>query len=253
MLKTQRQNDILKLLEEADILSVSDLSEKLNSSMMTIRRDLEDLESKGIIKKVHGGALLLKKNNLQPSFYERITEYSEEKERIGKAAAGMIKEGDIVFFDGGTTSLAVADNVSSELKFTAITNNAMTVSKLCSKSHVNVIAIGGEVHHSSFSAVNNIAIELINRFNADIAFISTKAFSYPEGLFEAELPLIEVKKAMVNKAKQVILLVDHSKFETKSLCKSVPLNCIDTIVTDKKSPADILENLKKDGKNIVLV
>lgn len=252
MLKTQRQKKLLDMLESNEMMSIADLSEKLNTSLMTVRRDLEYLEQKGIVKRVHGGALLVKKDTNQPSFQERLEEFSAEKLRIGKAAAELIKDGSIVFFDAGTTPLAVVEYIPHKIEFTAITTGLMTAIALCNKPNVNVISIGGNIHHTSYSSTNYIAIELIKKFNADMAFISTKAFCLPHGAYEAQLPLIEVKKAIVSVSNKVILLADHSKFENKSLCLSVPIDDIDMIITDNGVSKEIINEIKKMGKEIVL-
>jgi DeoR family fructose operon transcriptional repressor len=220
---------------------------------MTIRRDLEYLENKGIVKKMHGGALLVKQESGQPSFYERIEEFDEEKNRIGQAAARMIKEGSIVFFDAGTTPLAVIAHIPNDLEFTAITNGLMTAVALCSKVKASVINIGGNIHQSSYSATSYLAIENIKKFNADIAFISTKAISVPIGTFEAQLPLIEIKKAIVSVSSKIILLADHSKFEAKSMCLSIPMEEIDTIITDNKVSQEIVNTIKSTGSEVILV
>ena len=253
MHKADRQRNLINLLSTNSVMSVSDLSQQLNFSIMTIRRDLEYLEQKGIVKKMHGGALLVRQETGQPSFYERIEEFDKEKNEIGKAAAKMINQGSIVFFDAGTTPLAVVKHIPDEIEFTAITTGLMTAIVLCSKPKVNIINIGGNIHPSSYSATNYLAIDLIKRFHADIAFISTKAISINEGAFEAQLPLIEVKKAIVNASKKVILLADHSKFISKSLCLSVPWEDIDTIITDSGVSADIVNILKNKGREIILV
>lgn len=253
LLKIQRQKNLLELLSSHDVMTISDLSKKLNSSMMTIRRDLEYLEQKGIVRRMHGGALLLRQETAQPSFRERIEEFDDEKHRIGKAAAGMIREGNIVFFDAGTTPLAVVEHIPPDLEFTAVTTGLMTAVALCNKPRANVINVGGNIHATSYSATNYLAIEFIKRFHADIAFISTKAISIPEGTFEAQLPLIEVKKAIVSVSNQVVLLADHSKFESKSLCLSVPLQDIHTFITDDGIPESTIEALKKAGREVFVV
>ncbi len=252
MIKAQRQKKLVELLESNQLMSIADLSEKLNTSLMTIRRDLDYLEQKGIVKRVHGGAFLVKHDINQPSFQERLEEFSNEKLRIGKTAAELIEDGSIVFFDAGTTPLAMIEYIPQEVQFTAITTGLMTAIALCNKPNINIISVGGNIHRSSYSATNYMSIELIKKFNADIAFISTKAFYLPYGTYEAQLPLIEVKKAIVSVSNKVILLADHSKFETKSLCLSVPIDDIDMIITDNSVSEETINEIKKLGKEIIL-
>lgn len=252
MIKTERQKLLLDILYSNQMMSVSELSEELNSSMMTIRRDLDHLEQEGVIRKVHGGAVLIKSDNDQNSFQERIQENKVEKQKIGKEAAKLIKENSIVVFDSGTTSLAVADSIPEKLKFTAITTSLMTAVALCNKPDINIISIGGNIQNNIYSSINYLCVEMIKRFNADMAFITTKAFSFPEGTFEDSLPLIEVKQALVSISKKVILLADHSKFENKSLSLSIPINKIDTIVTDDKTSKKIIEQIRTINVEVII-
>jgi len=251
--KLQRQKVLIDLLSENNVMSIAELSQQLNFSMMTIRRDLEYFELKGIVKRMHGGALLLRSDTGQPSFYERIEEFDEEKSRIGQAAAKMIKPGSIVYLDAGTTSLAMVQHIPDDLEFTAITTGLMTAVALCGKPRAEVISIGGSIHQSSFSAINYLAVENIKRFSSDIAFISTKAVGITEGTFEAQLSLIEVKRAIVGMSSKVVLLVDLSKFESKSLCMSVPMKDIDTIITDRRLPQQTADTLKAWDLELLLV
>ncbi len=253
MIKNERQSLIMSYLEAHGTVSVSDLANSLGFSMMTIRRDLDELEQDSLIKKVHGGAILLQNDSVQPNFYKRIIENTEEKNKIAYAAAALIKQGNIVFFDAGTTSHTIAKFIPEHLSFTAITNCIMTGAELCSKPNVNVILLGGELHHSSYSTINNVALSQVSNYHADLALISTKAFSYPEGIFETLLPLIEIKKAFVRSAEKTTLVLDYTKFQSKSLCLSIPLNDIDEIITDNKAPSDVLENLKNMGKSVIVV
>ena len=253
MLKEDRQEKILELLEQCNSISIADLSEQLDVSLMTVRRDLDDMDKQGLLKKVYGGAIITKNEQIQPSFFIRSVESTEEKQRIAHAAVSLISPGSIVFFDGGTTPYFVAKCIPEALSFTAITNNLMTAAELCSKPNVNVIMLGGEVHHSSFSSLNQLALAQIKSFNANLALVSTKAFSYPEGMFEAILPLIEIKKAIVAASEHVVLLLDHSKFETKSLSLSVPLSEIDEIITDAKAPRSIIDKISESGTKVTLV
>lgn len=252
LLKPIRQKELMKLLKIDNMMSIFDLSQKLNSSMMTIRRDLDNLEKTGIVKKVHGGALLIK-NEIQPPFYDRVEELNNEKDRIGRKAGELVVSGAIVFFDAGTTPLAVIEYIPDDIEFTAITTGLMTAVALCNKPRANVICVGGNIHHSSYSSMSYISVDQIKKFNADIAFISTKAISIPYGTYEAQLQLIEVKRAIVEVSNKIVLLADHSKFETNSLSLSIALDKINLIITDNQTNVIDIEKLRKLGKDVILV
>ena len=252
MLKNERFEIIASLLDNGTS-NINDLADKLGVSAMTVRRDLEELEQLGTVRKVHGGAILIKESPLQSSFNERVTENVKEKIEIAKEAVKIIQKDSTVFFDAGTTTLFTAHQIPDNFRFTAITNSLMTAMELCSRPMVNVIMLGGELHHSSFSAVNSIAIDQAQRFNADLALISTKAFSYPDGLFEQMLPLIEVKKNIVKCSKKVVLMIDYTKFENVSLCLSVPLMEIHSVITNKQVSPDYVTKIKNLGIDVTLV
>lgn len=254
MLKTQRQEQLIKILEKDGIMRISELAEMLSSSMMTIRRDLDSLEEEGIVKRIHGGVILSQRTEgLQPTFYERVEEFKAEKDKIGAEAASRISPGDIVFFDAGTTTLAIVRHIPDNLEFTAITTGLLTAAALASKPNINLIEIGGNIHKTSFSAVNYMAVDMIRKFHANKAFISTKAFDLPYGTFEAQMSLIEVKKAMVESSKEVILLADHSKFNSKSLTHAVSVSDIHEIISDTSLHKDIQKKLKKLPMKLTLV
>lgn len=243
---------IIKLLETDSIMSVSDLANQLESSMMTIRRDLESLENAGTVRRIHGGVVLSRTEHEQPTYFERMDEYHDEKKAIGLMAARLIKPGQIAFFDAGTTALITARSIDDDLEFTAITTGLLTAAALCAKPKVNLINLGGYIHKSSLSAVNTLTIENINKLHANLAFITTKALHIPEGTYETYLPLIEIKLAMVQSSEKVVLLADHSKFNKKSLSPAVPLDKIDAIVTDDRTPDSAVNQLKELGVEIHL-
>jgi len=253
VIKNPRQQQIINLLNENEVVSVSDLSEKLNSSCMTIRRDLEYLEQKGIVRRIHGAAVLLKTEHTLPSFTERIDRCESEKIAIGKAAMSFISPQSVVCFDAGTTTLAIVQHIPEDLHFTAITTGLMTASALCRFPRLEIIQVGGSVHHSSFTACSVLAADFIKQFNADVVFLSTRAVNVAKGTYESSMDLVEEKRALVTIAKQVVLLVDHTKFEGRALCQAVPLGEIDVIITDDKVPSDTVKQLEENGKEVIVV
>lgn len=252
VIKNERQEKLLHMLEKESSMKVSELSERLNSSMMTIRRDLDFLEENGIVKRYHGGVVLTKQDIYQPSFFERIEERNEEKNAIAAEAVKLIKPGSIVFFDAGTTPLAVVEQLPDDIEFTAITTGLLTAVGLCNKPGINVVNIGGNIHHSSYSSISYNAVDMIRQFRADMAFISTKSITIPEGTCEAQLPLIEIKKTIVEVSDQVILLATSNKFESKSMCRAIAMEDIDLIITDDRIDKKYLDQLAELNKNVLL-
>ena len=257
MNKLERQENLVKVLQESTVKSVSELSTKLGASMMTIRRDLDLLEQQGILQKIHGGAVILQKGTdessiAQPSFQQRMNEFRDYKDKIGREAAKHIRNEDVVFFDAGTTTLAMTTHIPDNIEFTAITTGLITAVSLCNLKNANVITIGGGAHNSSYSSVNHMAIEMIKQLSANTAFISTKALVCSSGTFEGTLPLIEVKRAIVRSSERVILLADHSKFGAKSLSESIAIENIDLVITDELAPREMVDELRKHTEVIVV-
>ena len=254
MLKRERQDYLLSLLKAEGVIRISELVPKVASSMMTIRRDLDEMETRGLLTRIHGGAVLSKETNkdsLQPSFQQRIEEHIKEKKHIARLAARMVQNGDILYIDGGTTPYVMLDYIDPDICFTVITTALMTATKASSYNNANVICIGGSIHKSSYSSTGTLAIENIEKFHANKAFISTKAFALPLGCYEADMNLIETKKAIVRSADKVILLADFTKFSGKSLCPSVTLSSINTVVTDPAADPAILKNIADMGVEVV--
>jgi DeoR family fructose operon transcriptional repressor len=253
MIKEQRTRKIVELLGTEEIMTVSDIADVLECSPITVRRDLGALEKKGIVNKFHGGAALAKNWTIEPSFHERVDRASDAKQRIGKAAAALIHPDDVVFFDAGTTTLAAANNLPNDLLCTCITTGIQTASMLCRKLNASLILVGGSVHHNSLSSTGGETIAQIRELNADLAFLSTRRFCYPQGTFEPYLPLVEVKKAMAEMSKKVVVLADHTKFGVESLRLTIPVKEIDIFITDDSTSQHYLDEIKEAGIELIVV
>lgn len=234
-------------------MAVSEISKALGCSQITVRRDLEELEARKIINKVHGAAVLAKNWTIEPSFYERVDAVSDAKQRIGKAAAALITTDTVIFLDAGTTTLAAARNLPEDLRCTCITTGVQTASELCRKPNTSIILVGGNVHHNSLSATGDETIAQIREYNADFAFLSTRGISCSRGTFEPYLPLVEVKKAMASMAKKVVVLADHTKFGVDSLRLTIPIDGIDILVTDEGASRQHLDEIRAAGIELIVV
>jgi DeoR/GlpR family transcriptional regulator of sugar metabolism len=228
-------------------MMVSLLAEYFGCSKMTLRRDIKELVQAEQVTKVHGGVILNREQERQPGHSRRVNQNVELKQRIGAEAAKLIHEGECVFFDAGSTSLYAAINVPPKLNFTAITNSLVTAVELCKKPGVNVVMMGGEVYKSVFATKYNRAVDSANRFRVDLALISTKIIILPEGLYETDLSMIEVKLAIIERAARVVVIADHTKFEGSGLCLSVPISAIDHIITDDGLPQEYADWLINAG------
>ncbi|GHU63208.1 DeoR family transcriptional regulator [Clostridia bacterium] len=252
MIKEQRQQQIIQLLEENDVMMNSALAEYFGTSLMTIRRDIDELAEDEIVIKLHGGVALKKTQSLHIGHVTRVNENTDLKKRIGAEAAKLIQEGMSVFFDAGSTPLFIARNVPPQLHFTAITNSLVTATELCKKVNTNVIMIGGELYKPTFATRHNSAVDSAAHFRSDISFISTKTISPPKGLYEMDLSMIEVKLAMAERAENVIVVADHTKFNISGTYLSIPMSDIDLVITDTELDQKYVDLLKKGGTPVTL-
>jgi len=253
MLNNKRQQRIFDELNDKEIVNVADLSEQFHASTMTIRRDLKYLEDMGIARRVHGGAVLIKPDITLPPFTERFDKCQQEKDSIAKAAMKLIRPDSVICLDAGTTSMAITDHIPEDIQLTIISSGIKTTAALCRFRNLDIIQVGGLVHHSSFTVCGvSLASDFISKFNADIAFISTRAIRPDAGTFESAMSLVDEKQAFAAIAKKVVVLADYTKFEGTSLLKALPLKDIDVVITDNKAPSDSIRQLREAGIEVII-
>lgn len=254
MIKAMRHQKILEYIEQSGNSTISQLAEMLECSNMTIRRDVHELADEGLVKKIHGGVLAIEKTDSDPNvLQQRLQVDVDEKRRIGEKATQYIKEDMCVFFDSGTTPFFVAQALPSDIRFTAITCSLLTAAELCNRPNVSIVMLGGELHNATMSSINRLSLEMAKEFTADLAIISTKAINLDTGLLETLLPLIEVKRIMVEKAKRTLVVMDAKKFEKTALCISIPISDVNQIITTNSLKKEYVEKVQKLGISLDLV
>ena len=250
MNRKERHQTILKLLEEDEFVSVTELSKRLGTSLMTIRRDLEHFEHSGTIRRVHGGAVLQKVESTLPPFMERFEHCIAEKNAIGKAALQFIKPDCIACFDSGTTTLAAVRQLPPDAHFTAITTGVRTTLELSKFHQVNTIQVGGSLDNNTLTICNELSTRFIRQFRADLAILSARALESTQGTFD--INLVAEKRDFTEISQEVIILADHTKFHNTPLCLAVPLEQIDIVITDDKTEPVFLNNLRERGVEVIV-
>ena len=246
MLVEERRQLILKWIMDEDSVSLEELEKRLNVTLMTIRRDLGCLQQQGYIKRVRGGAVKVVKD----FFYQmrgntRKNIYLEEKIRIARyAVQHFVNENDIIVLEGGTTVSSMGPYLNID-NLTIMTNGLNIISILSKfMDKIELISCGGVLYEKEMILTGNIAEDFFKKFRAHKCFFGAIALNIEDGALECNLPVIGVKKAMVDCAKERILLIDSSKFGVSSLMPAVPLEKIDIVVTDEKAPQDIVDSLR---------
>jgi DeoR/GlpR family transcriptional regulator of sugar metabolism len=252
MLSEERHQIILHILENQGAVQVTDLVEQFDVSEMTIRRDLDVLERKGLLRRVHGGAVSDRGRSYEPPFLSRSTTQQEEKARIGKVAAELVRSGDSITLDVGTTTLEVARNLAEKQNLTIITPCFQIAALLCENPAIRLILTGGILRNSELSMVGHLAERVFDEFYVDKLFLAAAGIDFESGLTEYNLEDTLVKQAMIRTAKQVILVIDSSKFNRVAFTAIAPINVIDTVVTDKSISPSIVARLNDLDIDVIL-
>ncbi|MFD0828190.1 DeoR/GlpR family DNA-binding transcription regulator [Neobacillus sp. M.A.Huq-85] len=241
ILPEERKNEILNELKRIGKVKVIDLAKQFNVSEETIRRDLTQLEENGLLKKVYGGAIKTTFQSGEPPFTQRTTVNQEEKIQIGKKAAELISDGDVIVIDVGTTTLEFAHSIQNKENITILTNSipvsaVLTESLNQQKFTGQILLLGGQIDPKQQSVSGGITEQILNQFNINKAFISAGGVSIENGVSNFHLNETLVSQTMVRVSKQIILLADYSKFGVDTFCKICPLEKLDIIVCDQHLP-----------------
>ncbi|MBN1565078.1 MAG: DeoR/GlpR transcriptional regulator [Anaerolineae bacterium] len=228
----ERHKIILELIGEHGAVTVAELCERFDVSDMTIRRDFAVLEGSGLLRRIHGGAVSARGRSYEPPVLARIQEARSAKQAIGRFAATLVREGDSIALDIGTTTLELAHNLLHLRDITILTNSLPVANVLLDQPEIRLMLCGGIVRPGEHSLIGPLAAETLSRFHVDKAFIGIGGVDLEAGLTEYNLEDAEVKRRMIQNAARCILLSDSSKFGLKTFASVAPLAAVHEIVTD---------------------
>jgi DeoR/GlpR family transcriptional regulator of sugar metabolism len=249
----RRREQILGYLSARDRTSVTELSQIVGVSEVTVRKDLDQLEAQGLLIRVHGGAVISGRGRLERFFAAREQEHLEEKRRIAQAAAGLIVSGQRIFLDASTTALQVARLIKDREDLVVITNGLYTALELNFAADITTVVVGGTLRHRSSSLVGNFNYHSLQRLRLDLGFFGARAVTARDGLMEADLEEAQLKQIMVSASAGVVGIVDSSKFAAMSFSVFALPPEIDRIITDEGAPATIVADLRGQGLIVDLV
>lgn len=230
MISNNRQLEILELLSQKGNVSVEELAEKFKVSKMTIRRDLEKLQENNLLQRTHGGALMNRVLLQEMAYNEKREEHSEIKQCITRRAVSFIENNKILYLDAGTTTFELAQKLPNQ-GLTVITNDIRVAAHLMLTNNV-VIFLGGMIGKETGSVTDVYAQEMLESFNIDLAFLGTSSVDNEMNLCTPDINRMKMKKIAFERATKSILLVDSSKFYSKSLYKILNINDLDVVITD---------------------
>lgn len=253
MLREERKRKILQFIKKNKKATVAELSKLFGVSESTIRRDLEELDEQGVIKRAHGGAIAVERAAPEPPIIQRMTENEEEKRRIGRAAAELVRDGETIFLGSGTTTLEVARNLVDRNNLTVITNALNIANLFAGKPNITVVVVGGLLRHSELSMIGHIAEQTLKELHADKVIMGIRAIDVEAGLTNDYLPETMTDRAIINFSSEVILVADHSKFGKVSTALVAPITSVNKIITDSDAPGEIIDEIKGLGVEVIIV
>jgi len=249
----RRREQILAYLSTRDRTSVGELSQILEVSEVTVRKDLDVLESQGVLTRVHGGAIVSGRGRLELYFSAREQEHLEEKRRIAHAAAAFIQSGQRIFLDASTTALQVARLIKDREDLVVVTNGIYTALELNFCAGITTIVVGGTLRHRSSSLIGSLNINSLQRLRVDIGLFGARGLTARDGLMESEISEAQMKQQMVSASGLVIGIVDSSKFGIVAFSAFALPHEIDRIITDAGAPALMVSELRERDITVTLV
>lgn len=244
MLKEERYDKILQIISEEKYTLAESLSKRLFVSLPTIRRDLSELQKRGLILRSHGGAKKIDTDHtVLPLDFRKTVNFSE-KRRLCEKASSLINDNDIIFIDASSTTMQIIDFISDKKSITVVTNSLLLSIEL-HKKHVKTFCTGGETLNHSLGFAGTYAEDFIDNFNFDITFFSCYGINDNGMIVDASLPETSLRKAVLKRSNKKVFLCDHTKFNVKAPFNVTAIDKVDYIITEKKSNLTSLPVLEK--------
>ncbi len=243
-MKESRLSEMADYIGKHKSVSLKHLANKFDISIYTVRRDIDELEKRGIATKQYGGVFINKSDTYLVDFDDRHTVYKKEKQNIAQRAVSFIQPGDVIFIDGGTTTLYIPDYLQ-DINITVVTNNIFIITKLLSKKNIDLIILGGVVDRSTNSVKGIDTIEFLRNMNISKCFLSCTGVSDNFNLTNHTSVEAELKKLCLSISHQSYLLADQSKFGVSSLINYGNISQLDAVITNEGIPNSLIQFCKE--------
>lgn len=250
-----RRSSILQILKKNSNVSVTELSKHFGVSEVTIRKDLNLLKDRNLLVRTRGGAITNDTGTNEDEMsirFKKLAHY-REKQAIGRAAADLIEDGDIIIIDSGTTALQVACNLHQFKNLTVLTNALNVAQEVLSYKRFNVILLGGNIRSSSESVVGALAESNLKMFYCDKLFLGVDSFSVENGISTPSVEEANINQIMISRSRKVITVFDSSKVNKRSFAFITDLSKIDAVVTDDGLDKSIRSQLKAMDLEVITV
>ncbi len=247
-----RKKIIMDVLKDKDSVTTQEILEKCNASEITIRRDLSELEEKGLLIRTHGGATKKMAAEHLFTYKDKMNQNRENKENICKMASGYINDNDIIFIDCGSTLSFLPKYIQKKESLTVITNSLPIISELINFENIKLIMVGGEVMNERKAIYGHSAERAILQYHADKAFIGADGISLSKGLTSYDEKEASITLKMAENADEVFLLCDSTKIEKNSFINFAPLSILNHVITDGELDPRFISKYKKHNIELLL-
>lgn len=254
---SDRRSLITDIVHEKGKVTVQELREQFNITETSVWRDLRLLEQSGQIKRIHGGAVVTPGSSRIESFTEKMQQHVRDKERIGKAATGLIKPNDVCLLDSGTTTLQIIKHIPVQLRqmsaITLVTNSLPITHEVLAWSDPDLVLLGGIYLPDYQATVGPQTLVQLKELTADLVFLGTDGITLEGGITTANILMAEVDRLMVERARRAILVTDSSKFNRMGFVPVTSVESFQMIITDTYAPPDLISAIRDKGVEVMLV
>lgn len=247
-----RRQEVMRLVMERDSVTVRELAERFSVSAMTVHRDLDALEARGVVRKVHGGATAQPSSLYESALPFRLGSMTAEKERIARRASQYVKPGSSVIVDDSTTAGAMAPLLAHIPQLTVVTNFLYVVEALraAETEGLRMILLGGAYDPKYESTGDLLAERALGELRVDCAFLSASAADAERGVFHQDAGVARLKRAMIGAAAVSFLLVDSAKFDKRATHRVAGYESFEAVITDDGCDPRVLSSLRQAGHRV---
>ncbi len=251
MYAAERQQAIMTQARLEGRVEVAALAELLDVTPETIRRDLTALERRGLLRRLHGGAVPVERLGFEPGVADRESRLVAEKERIAKRALQELPDDGAIILDAGTTTMRLAEALPGDRELTVVTNALPIAQLLVSRPNLTVHLAGGRIRGRTMAAVDDWAVTALRGIFADVAFVGANGISVERGLTTPDRAEAAVKAAMIAAARRTVVLADHTKVGTDHFARFGDLDEVDLLISDTGLDPELARELEAAGPEVV--
>ncbi|MEP6899736.1 MAG: DeoR/GlpR family DNA-binding transcription regulator [Rhodanobacter sp.] len=251
---SQRRLQISELVRQHGSVQVASLARHFGVSAQTVRKDLRYLAERGVMARAYGGAIdsgAMGGAMVEPNYEAKRTSHLDEKRRIGVRAAALIKPGDTVALDSGTTAIQLAEALP-DIDITVVTNDFGVLTALAPKNNITIVMLGGELRRRNMAFYGGLTVEALDALHVDKLFLGVDGFDLERGITTHYEPEALLNRKMVEAARLVVSIADSSKFGKICLHRIIPVTALDVLITDTGAPEEIVHASQQLGFDLLL-